>query len=673
MKKQLLLLILAIMPLVAMADASGICGENLTWTYVSSTGALTIQGSGAMTDYEYMNAPWNSYCNSIKEINIGNEVTTIGDFAFLKCSGLTTVTIPNNVTTIGDYAFENCSSLTTITIPNSVTTIGDGTFWNCSSLTTITIPNNVTTIGDGTFWNCSSLTTITIPNNVTTIGDDAFWNCSSLTTITIPNNVTTIGSNPFSGCSGLNSIIVESGNLKYDSRNDCNAIIESSNNSLISGCKSTDIPNNIMSIGANAFSGCSGLTHVNIPDKVTTIGYGAFSDCSGLTYVNIPDKVTTIEYGTFSGCSGLTYVNIPNNVTIIGNRAFWGCSGLTYVNIPDKVTTIGDFVFEGCSGLTSVYIPDKVTSIGFCAFSGCSGLTSVYIPDKVTTIGYGAFSRCSGLTSIIIPNNVTTIGDYAFVDCSNLASITIGSGMTSIGRGAFSCDVNLSIVNVKVENPIEIDESVFEYIGDNYSSDIIYLTATLNVPIGSKNLYSNAKGWKNFVNINEVDFTPKHKLTYVVDGEEYKVYEIAEGVAITPEPAPVKEGYTFSGWSEIPATMPAEDVTVTGSFTINQYLVTYMIGDELYQKEYVDYGATIILPNVPEREGYSFAWIDAPEKMPAHDITINGAYTSGICGVSNDDTTTNSYTINGYKTDKPRRGVNVIRLEDGTTKKIVVR
>ena len=604
MKKQLLLLILAIMPLVAMADASGICGENLTWTYVSSTGALTIQGSGAMTDYEYMKAPWNSYCNSIKEINIGNEVTTIGVFAFHDCSGLTTVTIPNNVTTIGDYAFFNCSSLTTVTTSNNVTSIGVGAFLNCSSLTTITIPNSVTTIGDSAFLNCSSLTTITIPNSVTTIGDGAFMYCSGLTTITIPNSVTTIGLNPFSGCSGLNSIIVESGNLKYDSRNDCNAIIESSNNSLISGCKSTDIPNNIMSIGG---------------------------------------------------------------------RAFYGCSGLTYVNIPDKVTTIGKSVFYDCSGLTSVNIPDKVTSIGDEAFSGCSGLTSVNIPDKVTSIGYHAFYRCSGLTSIIIPNNVTTIGDYAFVGCSNLASITIGSGMTSIGWGAFSCGVNLSIVNVKVENPIEINESVFEYIGDNYSSDIIYLTATLNVPIGSKNLYSNAKGWKNFVNINEVDFTPKHKLTYVVDGEEYKVYEIAEGVAITPEPAPVKEGYTFSGWSEIPTTMPAEDVTVTGSFTINQYLVTYMIGDELYQNEYVDYGATIILPNVPEREGYSFAWIDAPEKMPAHDITINGAYTSGICGVSNDDTTTNSYTINGYKTDKPRRGVNVIRLEDGTTKKIVVR
>ena len=159
----------------------------------------------------------------------------------------------------------------------------------------------------------------------------------------------------------------------------------------------------------------------------------------------------------------------------------------------------------------------------------------------------------------------------------------------------------------------------------------------------------------------------------MVDGIEYKVYEIAEGAEITPEPAPTKEGYTFSGWSEIPETMPAYDVTVTGSFAVNQYLITYMIGDEVYQKEYVDYGATIVLPNVPEREGYSFAWIDVPEKMPAHDITINGAYTSGMWGVSNDDATTNTYTISGYKTDKPRRGVNIIRMSDGTTRKVVVK
>jgi hypothetical protein len=166
---------------------------------------------------------------------------------------------------------------------------------------------------------------------------------------------------------------------------------------------------------------------------------------------------------------------------------------------------------------------------------------------------------------------------------------------------------------------------------------------------------------------------PSHILKYVVDGEDYKVYEVEEETEITPEPAPTKEGYTFSGWSEIPETMPAHDVTVTGSFAVNQYLITYMIGDEVYQKEYVDYGATIVLPNVPEREGYSFAWIDAPEKMPAHDITINGAYTSGMWGVSNDDTTTNTYTISGYKTDKPRRGVNIIRMSDGTTRKVVVK
>jgi hypothetical protein len=252
-------------------------------------------------------------------------------------------------------------------------------------------------------------------------------------------------------------------------------------------------------------------------------------------------------------------------------------------------------------------------------------------------------------------------------------SVTIGSGVTYIGSYAFSCGIKLSTVNVNMNIPIEIDESVFEFTGENYSKDIIYLAATLNVPIGSKALYSNVKGWKKFMNINEVDFTPKHKLVYMVDGIEYKVYEIAEGAEITPEPAPTKEGYTFSGWSEIPETMPAHDVTVTGSFAVNQYLITYMIGDEVYQKEYVDYGATIVLPNVPEREGYSFAWIDAPEKMPAHDITINGAYTSGMWGVSNDDATTNTYTISGYKTDKPRRGVNIIRMSDGTTRKVVVK
>jgi len=145
--------------------------------------------------------------------------------------------------------------------------------------------------------------------------------------------VTSIGNCAFMRCSGLATIEVESGNTKYDSRDNCNAIIETNTNTLIAGCKNTVIPNSVTSIGSSAFYHCSGLTSVTIPNSVTSIGIYAFSRCSGLTNVSIPNTVTSIGEDAFYGCSGLTSVTIPNSVTSIGQDAFRNCSGLTSVTV----------------------------------------------------------------------------------------------------------------------------------------------------------------------------------------------------------------------------------------------------------------------------------------------------------------------------------------------------
>ena len=436
-------------------------------------------------------------------------VTSIGDNAFWGCSGLTSVTIPNSVSYIGKYAFASCSGLTSVTIPNSVTSIGECAFASCSGLTSVTIPNSVSYIGEAAFGGCSGLTSVTvdknngtydsrdncnaiietstnklivgcknttIPNSVTSIGDRAFASCSGLTSVTIPNSVTSIGGYAFSGCSGLTSVTVDKNNGTYDSRNNCNAIIETSTNKLIVGCNNTIIPNSVTSIGDGAFAYCSGLTSVTIPNSVTSIGEFAFSDCSGLTSVAIPNSVTSIGDGAFASCSGLTSVTIPNSVTSIGSWTFYGCSGLTSVtfnaekctymgsdsypvfndcinittlNIGNKVTTIPNYAFRECSGLTSVTIPNSVTSIGDGAFADCSGLTSVTIPNSVTSIGGAAFRGCSGLTSVTIGNSVTSIGDYAFYNCTGLHSLTIGTGVLSIGQYAIGYYYNYGYGNRK--------------------------------------------------------------------------------------------------------------------------------------------------------------------------------------------------------------------------------
>ena len=593
MKKQILLFLFALLPMLAMADDSGSCGTNVTYTFVSSTGTLTIQGSGAMTNYYSISIPWSSYKGDIKTVIIKEGVTSIGNSAFLGCSGLTSVTIPNSVTSIGSSAFSDCSGLTSITIGNSVTSIGEYAFNRCSGLTSVTIPNSVTSIGSHAFQYCSGLTSVIIGNCVTSIGDDAFYGCSSLTSVTIPNSVTSIGRAPFSGCSGLTSITMAQGNAKYDSRENCNAIIESESNTLILGCKTTIIPNSVTSIGEYAFSCCSGLTSVTIPNSVTSIGNYAFQ-CSGLTSITISNNVVSIGDGAFSRCTALASLTIPSSVTsvgdfafdglnltsmtinksdcslmyrwfgdatlgdatsieniiiganvssvcgeinsvlglesilvdanntkydsrndcnavietatntlvagcknsvipdnvvAIGKSAFWNCSGLTSINIPNSVTSIGQSAFSGCSGLTSVTIPNSVTGIGGGAFSGCSGLTAITIPNNVTSIGSNAFNCCSGLTSINIPNSVTSIGDYAFYNCSGLTSITIPNNVTSIGSYAFESCSGLTSVISKIETPFAFGALAFYGI----SNDCV-----LTVPYGTRAAYL-ARGWTESV------------------------------------------------------------------------------------------------------------------------------------------------------------------------------
>ena len=480
-------------------------------------------------------------CKSLISVTIGNGVTSIDDSAFSGCESLTSIDIPNSVISIGDRAFAGCVSMTSVTIPNSVTSIGMGTFVNCSGLTSFTIPNSVTSIGHSAFYGCSGLTSVTIPESVTSIDYDAFTGCSSLNAVhisdleawckiiftyddsnplnnssrlflngveirdlLIPNSVTSIGNYAFQGCksiesltipksvkniglqafrdcSNLSSIVVEKGNMTYDSRDNSNAIIATSSDELIYGCKNTVIPNSVTSIGSSAFSGCTGLTSVIIPNSVTSIGGSAFFNCSNLTSITIPNNMSSIYMSAFEGCSSLTSITLPNSIKVISSATFQNCASLISITIPDGVTTIGDAAFKGCSNLTSATIPSSVTSIGRSAFYNCSSLTSINIPNSVTSIGNGAFSYCSGVTSITIPSSVKSIGKRAFYIAG------------------------LSTIVSEVEKPFEIygmSSSDMTFTENTFHNGILY------VPVGTKDKYRTIYGWRDFVHIATIGSTP---------------------------------------------------------------------------------------------------------------------------------------------------------------------
>lgn len=516
MKKQLLLLLMILLPLVAMADISGSCGPNVTYTYVSSTNTLTIQGSGVMNDYKNSSdVPWYSYRSNIKTVVIENGVTSIGNSAFYGCSSLTSVNIPNGVTSIGDKAFTGCSKLKKVIVPDIAAwcriKLADNPLFYAHHLYSdenteikdLVIPSGITSISDKTFYSCYGLSSVTIGNNVSKIGSSAFQKCTGLSSVTIGNSVKVIDALAFDGCTNLKKVIVPDIAAWCDVMFGDNPLSYAKHLYIDENTEITDleIPNSVVSISEYAFSGCSSLINIVIPNSVLSIGAKAFYNCSSLSNVAFPNSLRLIDSRAFSRCSSLTSIEIPYSVTTIGDYAFSGCSSLTSVTLNSEsiVSAKRNRGYYDIFGdqVTKYIIGDGVIHIGERAFSGCSGLTSISIGNSVKDIGRSAFSGCSGLTSITIPNSVTDIEAYAFYDCRGLSYVIIGNSVTSIGESAFVGEDISSVISL-IENPFPIITYSVKPFSEN-----TYKYATLYVPKGTTDMYKSTEGWKYFVTIME--------------------------------------------------------------------------------------------------------------------------------------------------------------------------
>ena len=312
-------------------------------------------------------------------INIPESVTSISSGAFDGCTSLSSIDLPKSLTSIQSTAFSRCSSLSSITIPGGVSSIGASSFWQCVSLTNIILSEGVKSIEESAFADCNKLSLVSLPNSLTKIGFGAFYQCSNLSDITIPNSVTEIWDVAFLGTGltsvvvsknvihlgngafvnpNLVSLIVEPDNPIYDSRNGCNAIIETDSNVLICGCQTTVIPDSVTSIGPSAFEGINNKSSFIIPESVTSIGGGAFARCTGLISIILPRGLTEIGFGAFTECSSLTEIEIPEHVDTIGGGAFSNCPSLSSIVVLPSIPPIleGEGVFTKTND-APIYVP----------------------------------------------------------------------------------------------------------------------------------------------------------------------------------------------------------------------------------------------------------------------------------------------------------------------------
>ena len=579
--------------------------------------------------------------NLFGDLVIPNSVTTIDDYAFYKCTNLNgSLTLSNSLKTIGTSAFYWCLGLKgNLTLPDSVTTIGDNAFCNCYKFTgNLTIPNSVSTIGNGAFYNCWGFTgNLTIPNSVTTIDVSAFQKCSGFTgSLILPNSVTTIGDNAFDGCSGFT-------NLKLSEK--------------------------LSIIPFGAFSGCTNLSgELVIPASVKEIGREAFSNCSGFTgNLTIPNSVTTIGESAFDQCSGFTgSLILPNSVTTIGESAFYNCQRFTGdLTIPSSITTIEDKTFSGCFGFNGkLTIPNSVTYIGTSAFGGCYGFTgNLTIPNSITIIGYSAFDGCSGFTgNLTLPKSLEVVISDSFNECNNIQTFKFQS-LPKVLNG--SLDNYKPIVSLS-------DDS---YISDQATGTVDAISYTRQI----------SNDWGTLVLPYSLTLTGDEPYRlYAIDnmnGEELVLKQL-DGEVAAGTPCVVKRNgseseLTFgANNAELNMTIDGKTVgnmTFSGTYWSKEVTDGYVIAKDCF------WNVAELMKNKPEtvngaKVGPFRAWLDGNAAGPARlAMRIDGS-TTGINALDAlNDAEAEYYDLSGKRLNEPQKGVNIVRMKSGKTKKVIIK
>ena len=517
-------------------------------TIVTSNGNIEVREYN-MTNasvYAYLNSAYNLYSDSTYSTLRYPDSTAISYNSVLYgelCTSTLTYTLSS------DSTFAILSGISNSSTPTAVVVSS-----------TYKIPNTDTSVrveqvAASAFSNKTNITSVKFPDSIKQIGEHAFQFCSGIISVKLPKTLTSVGDFAFSDCANITSITLNGASSIFTCQNNC--LVETASKTVVLGCKTSQIPSGVLTIGTAAFCG-SGLTSITLPAGLLEIGYCAFNRTL-LSSITIPNGVITVGEASFTTCTNLTTVSMPNTVQQIGEFAFGDCSQLTSITIPTSVTSIGNYAFENTSRLTTVnfnatncndlvdnnyafsnagsstsgikvtfasgvtrvpanlfypvsnsntYAPNIISAtfngaslnvISNNAFAYCDTLATITFSNTtgLTTIGDAAFYNNSGLTSINIPNSVTTVGNYAFYGCSALQTITIGTGVNSIGNYAFANSNNLTTINFNATNCNDLasSNSVFYVAGQS--------VAGITVTVGS-----------NVTKIPAYLFNPSDKTVY---------------------------------------------------------------------------------------------------------------------------------------------------------------
>ncbi len=487
-------LALAAVPQIGMAGVveTGACGEGVTYA-LHDDGRLVIGGEGAVDNYEFIlsaggtgetTAPWAARADEITAVEIGPEVTAVGDHAFYFCKNLASAAFGAGVARIGENAFSGCA-LQTLDLPETLSEIGRGAFSDCAALAAVSLPAGVSDVGAYAFSGCGALEDVTVPAGAFRLGafvfsgtpwfdaqpegivyagntacgykgefpepydlalregcagvaDEAFFYLTELRSVLFPASVECVGERIFHGCKNLSTITVDEENPVYRSAGNC--VIRRDTGTLVIGCGASEIPadGTVAAVGPWAFARCA-MESVSLPAGVETVGEGAFYQCEALRDVRLPESLAAIGESAFAGCVSLKTVRLPKDLRSLGERAFSGCGALESVSFPAGACEVARAAFEDTAWLARQ--PEGPVYAGKILYTYKGALPeggALTLRADCLGVAGAAFEGRSDLREIALQNRLAYVGAAAFSGCTGLARVTVGAGLRSIGAAAFA-------------------------------------------------------------------------------------------------------------------------------------------------------------------------------------------------------------------------------------------